>query len=159
ESGLISALMAERGLTGSRKILEGRFGYFETYQRSAYDREVLVGSLGTDWHLLQISIKPVYPCCKYTHGPMEAALDAMAKAGAAAADIERVDIKVTNREVYDLVCETRERKWHPETVVDCQFSLAFVVAYALVHGGMSLKALEPSGMHDPEVRALMQRIH
>lgn len=159
EGSLVSALLAERGLTGSREILEGRFGYFETYQRNTYNRDVLVDGLGTDWHLCQISIKPVYPCCKYTHGPLEAALDALAKSGAAPHDIERVDIKVTNREVYDLVCETRERKWSPETVVDCQFSLPFAVAYALVHGGMSLQALEPDGMHDPNVRALMQRVH
>lgn len=159
EGGVVSALMAERGLTGSRKVLEGRFGYYETYQRNAYNRETIVARLGEDWHLMEISIKPVYPCCKYTHGPIDAALEAMKKVGGSPDAIERIDIKVTNREVHDLVCETRERKWNPETVVDCQFSLPFTVAYSLVHDGMSLKALEPEARENRQVRELMQRIH
>ncbi len=159
EGGLISALMAERGLTGSRKILEGRFGYFETYQRGQYDPASLTDGLGQDWHLLNISIKPVYPCCKYTHGPIEAMVAAMRRAGCGPDGIERVDLRVTNREVYDLVCETRERKWNPTTVVDCQFSLAYTVAYAAIHGGMSMDAVQPAGMGDARVREFMQRIH
>jgi 2-methylcitrate dehydratase PrpD len=158
EGGLISALMAERGLTGSKDVLEGRFGYFETYQRAQYDPAVLTNGLGENWHLSNISIKPVYPCCKYTHGPIEAAVDGLAKANCHPDDITRITVKVTNREVYDLVCETRERKWNPRTVVDCQFSLAYTVAYALVHGGMSLDAVQPIGMNDARVRALMPRI-
>jgi 2-methylcitrate dehydratase PrpD len=101
----------------------------------------------------------VYPCCKYTHGPIDAALAGFAQAGNSLENLERVDIKVTNREVFDLVCEPKLRKWNPETVVDCQFSLPFTVAYALVHGGMSLKALEAGARNDDRVKQLMKRIH
>jgi len=159
EGGLIAALMAQRGLTGSHKILEGRFGYYETYHRYAYDRDVLIKQLGNEWHLEDISIKPVYPCCKYTHGPIEAALAAQRQAGISTRDIDRIDITVTNKEVYDLVCAPRERKWNPETIVDAQFSLPYTVCYALTHAEMSLAALQPNAIHDPYVRKLMERVH
>lgn len=158
EGGVIAALMAERGITGSSKVLEGKFGYFPTYQRGVYEPKDLTVDLGTLWRSLEISIKPVYPCCKFTHGPMEAMLDAMARADISHEEIERVVIDVTNREVYDLICEIKERKWNPITVVDCQFSLPYTVAYVAVNGMMSLEAFQPEGMADARVRAFMARI-
>lgn len=157
EGGLLSALMAEKGLTGSSEVLEGRFGYYDIAHQGTYERHDLVEGLGTDiWRLLETSIKPVYPCCKYTHGPIEAAIQAVqAMEGEA---IDRVVLKVTNREVHDLVCQTREKKWNPQTLSECQFSLPFVVAHALAHRYVGMESFQPAGMRDPAVRALLPRI-
>src|SRR3546814_685117 len=77
EGGVLSALMAEQGLTGSTDILDGRFGYYDLAHRGNYERSDLVEGLGnTHWRSLEPSIKPPYPCCKYTHGPIEAAISA-----------------------------------------------------------------------------------
>jgi len=157
EGGVLSALMAERNLTGSAEILEGRFGYYDISHKGMYDRSDLVDGLGGDtWHMLEPSIKPAYPCCKYTHGPIEAAIQAAHAFGAST--IEKVIVRVTNREVHDLVCETRHTKWNPKTLSECQFSLPFAVAHAIVNKRVDLDTFSPLGMEDPKVRALLPRI-
>ncbi len=159
EGGLLSALMAERGLTGSSEVFEGRFGYFPVYHRGKYERAALVDGLGRDrWLMLEPSIKPSYPCCKYTHGPIEAASQVMRELDGQPEDIERVRVRVTNREVHDLVCLSRERKWNPTSLTDAQFSLPYTVAHALVHRKVGFDTFKPAGLTDPRVRALLPRI-
>lgn len=159
EGGLLSALMAEAGLTGSSEVFEGRFGYYDVYHRGQYDRSTLVEGLGTSrWRLLEPSIKPAYPCCKYTHGPIEAAVAAVTELDVRAEDIERIVVKVTNREVHDLVCETHDRKWNPQSLTESQFSLPFTVAHAATHRKVDLATFQPEGLSDPVVRRLVARV-
>ncbi len=156
EGGLVSALMAERGITGSSEVLEGRFGYYPVYHRGQYERAALLDGLGAErWMMLETTIKQLYPCCKFTHGPIEAAFEAMRVLGAHPDDIQAVRVQVNSREAEDLVCLPRERKWNPQSSTDAQFSLPFTVAYALVHGEVGPHAFSPQGLHDPLVRKLM----
>ena len=159
EGGLVSALMAECGVTGSTEIFEGKFGYYPVYHRGKYDRAALLDGLGgARWLALEPSIKPPYPCCKFTHGPIEATVAAVSGLGVAPEDIARIMVKVTNREVHDLVCLSRERKWNPQSLTDAQFSLPFVVAYAAAHGRVDLDTFQPAGLCDMTARALMGRV-
>lgn len=158
EGGLLSALMAEKGITGSSEILEGRFGYYPVYHRGKYDRNELVDGLGKKWLVMDVSIKPAYPCCKYTHGPIEASAAAAKELGVPPEEIEKIIVRVTNREVYDLVCTTKERKWNPQSLTDAQFSLPFTVAYAAVHGGVTPDTFQPAGRADAAARALLPRV-
>ncbi len=158
EGGLLSALMAERGVTGSTEILEGKFGYFPVYHRGKYDRNALIDGLGRTWLLMEVSIKPPYPCCKYTHGPIEATVEAMKDLGIGADGIEKITVRVTNREVHDLVCLSRERKWDPQSLTDAQFSLPFTVAYAAANGGVGVETFQPSGLANVGARALLPKV-
>jgi len=158
EGGLSSALMAERGVTGSTEILEGKFGYYPVYHRGKYDRAALLDGLGRRWLMMDVSIKPPYPCCKYTHGPIEATVAAMKALQIGAEDVEAITLKVTNREVHDLVCMSKERKWNPRSLTDAQFSLPFTVAHAAVHGRVGLESFQPEGLADAGVRALLPKV-
>jgi 2-methylcitrate dehydratase PrpD len=159
EGGVLSALMAAHGLTGSAEILEGRFGYYAVYHRGKYDRSALVDGLGRDrWLMLEPSIKPPYPCCKYTHGPIEATVEAVRFLDVAPDDIESIKVRVTNREVHDLVCQSRERKWNPQSLTDAQFSLPFTVAYAAANRRVGLDTFQPAGLADEGARALLPRV-
>ena len=157
ESGIVSALMAEKGLTGSTEILEGKFGYFHVHHHGRYERADIVDSLGTRWELLQTSIKPASPCCKYTHAPIAAAIEARQTVGDTDS-VEKLCIRVTNREVHDLVCLPRERKWNPDTLTAAQFSLPFTVAHAFIYGRVDLASFQSEGRTDPAVKAFMRRI-
>lgn len=158
EGGLASALMAERGVTGSSEILEGKFGYYPVYHRGKYDRDALLDGLGRRWLMMDVSIKPPYPCCKYTHGPIEATTAAMKELGIGADEIDHIEVSVTSREVHDLVCLSRERKWNPQSLTDAQFSLPFTVAYAAANGGVGLETFQPDGLANAGARALLPRI-
>ncbi|MEQ9328908.1 MAG: MmgE/PrpD family protein [Rhodospirillales bacterium] len=156
--GVSSAMMAKAGITAAGDVLEGKFGYFNVFQRGEYDPAPLTRDLGTYWEQANISIKPLYPCCKYTHGPIEATVEAVRKSGVTWGEIQKLAVTVTNKEVYDLVCLSRERKWHPTTVVDAQFSLPFTMAFAAINGNVDLSLLAPEARKDADVLALTQRV-
>lgn len=158
EGGVIAALMAERGLTGSVDVLEGRFGYYQVFHRGRYEPQDLTRALGAQWFMNEVSIKPLYPCCKFIHGPIDAVLQAVEETDVGADAIERMRVVVTNKEVYDLVCTTRERKWNPASITDAQFSLPYMLAWAVVHRGIGFESVSASSLQDPAVRALMPRI-
>jgi 2-methylcitrate dehydratase PrpD len=67
-------------------------------------------------------------------------------------------VRVTNREVFDLVCQTRERKWYPQCLTDAQFSLPFALAHAAVNGNVDLETFQPAGLANQEARAFLPRI-
>jgi 2-methylcitrate dehydratase PrpD len=158
EGGVVGALMAERGLTGSLDVLEGRFGYYATYHRGQYARGDIVDGLGERWRLEEVSVKPVYPCCKFIHGPIDAMREVLVRNALPAGDIARARFTITNKEVYDVVCAPAERKWDPRSVTDAQFSLPFMTAWAAVHGDIGFAPLDPASLADGRVRALMPRI-
>lgn len=155
EGGVIAALMAERGLSGSVGVLEGRFGYYQVFHRGKYEPQDLRRDLGRQWLLNEVSIKPLYPCCKFNHGPIDALLAAIDSAAIRTADIARIRVTVTNREVYDLVCAPRERKWNPASIADAQFSLPFMLAWAAVHRGIGFEAVAAGSLEDAAVQALL----
>ncbi len=158
EGGMRAALMAERGLSGSAAVLEGRFGYYNVYHHGRYDRRAILEEIGTRWLLEEISVKPLYPCCKYTHAPIDAAIAAAAELGVSPDEIAGVRILVTNKEVYNLVCCARERKWNPDSLTDAQFSLPFTVASAIARGHIDLETFSQGGLWDGPTRALLPRI-
>ena len=158
EGGIMSALMAERNISGSRAILEGRFGYYPVFQRGQYEPNDLTGQLRERWLCNDVSVKPLYPCCKFIHGPIDALLSAMRTSGIGASGIEGVHVTLTNPDIYDLICGSRERKWNPATITDAQFSLPYILAWAAIHDGVDFSALSSRGLSDPGVKAMMSRI-
>ena len=59
--GVMSALLAEKGFTSSKKIIEGELGILEVMTEKP-DQEKALDALGAKYYLSEISIKP-YPTC------------------------------------------------------------------------------------------------
>ncbi len=74
KAGITSALMAERGITGAKNILEGKYGLFNQYHAGDYSREILTGGLGKWFEGANIGDKP-YPCCGFGHAFIDAILN------------------------------------------------------------------------------------
>jgi 2-methylcitrate dehydratase PrpD len=155
-AGIVSALLAMRGVTGSREVLEGRFGYYPVYHRGEYDRGALLDDLGERYEIVNTSIKS-YPCCKWTHQAIEAALGVIREDGVEPEAVEAVNVRLS-RQAYNLVCEPIELKRRPRSVVDAQFSVPFTVAAAIVRGGVSLETFTEEGIRDPEILEMAQRV-
>jgi len=158
EGGLLSALMAERGITGADDVFEGRYGYFRLHHRGRYDPDELTRELGERYLLDSVSIKPLYPCCRFAHGPIEATILAVSDGQVDVDAIEQIRVAVTNNEVLHLICEPLERKMDPRSPADAQFSLPYLVAWAATHRRVDFEALEPASLRDPAVRALMAKV-
>ncbi|MFX1555570.1 MAG: MmgE/PrpD family protein, partial [Promethearchaeota archaeon] len=65
-AGVLSAFLAQSGITGARDFLEGQYGFFNLYEGGDYDPEKLLDGLGTRFEGTKLSIKP-YPSCRMTH--------------------------------------------------------------------------------------------
>ena len=156
-SGVIAALLADKGYTGPYKVFEGRFGLFPSFfPEDTYDLNALCDGLGTRWETLSISLKP-YPSCYFIHSYLDCAKYIKEENGLKIDDIEEIDCYVNSR-TSSITCEPYEDKIHPATVYGAQFSLPFSVALILVKGDYSLPILGSDILHDENILQLASKV-
>lgn len=106
--------LAEAGVAGADKCLEGRFGVFHAYSTREPDVDSLLKDLKKEWHFLGTALKP-FAACRMTHGAIQLA-------GELASSIRRdgVDsITVTIRDgCFNIVGVPPPNKVHPQNIVD-----------------------------------------
>ena len=110
-----------------RDIFEGQYGLFPVYLMGEYDREKIVGELAERFEGERLSIK-LYPCCRFTHPAVNAALSIAQKNAIAPDDIKEVIVHVT-QSAYDMVGKPFEIRESPQ--VDAQFSIPYTVSVAI----------------------------
>jgi len=59
--GVISAMLAEKGFTSSKDIIEGKLGFFEVFTDDP-DTDAVLKGLGSKYYISDLSVKP-YPTC------------------------------------------------------------------------------------------------
>jgi 2-methylcitrate dehydratase PrpD len=150
EAGLLAALAAREGVTGSLDVLEGDAG-FGRAMSDGPDWDKATATLGTDFHITRMTFKN-HACCGHTFAAIDGALELQRTLGVKAADIARVHVGI-----YRPALEVAGYE-HPATPAEARFSLKYVVATALTHGSVRLAAFEPARRGDPATRALMSRI-
>ncbi len=149
-AGILAARLAREGFTGPATIFEGDGGFFRAFTHGqTIDPEAMTRGLGSDFRALGTAVKP-YPCCRFEHGAIDAALDAVA-AGIAAADVERVAIRIYRTNVLTYHHE-------PRNAVDAQFNVPYAVALAFVRGAVRLADFTEAAIKAPDVLAFARRI-
>jgi 2-methylcitrate dehydratase PrpD len=154
--GITAALMAERGITGARNVLEGEYGMFRQYHGSDYDRDILLADLGKRFEGMNIGFKP-YPCCGFTHPFIDAALALKSRH-----DINNFEqlrsITAYGGETAYEVCVPAEVKCAPRNTVDAQFSVPWVVATALVKGRVTPEDFTVDAINNEDVRRVARKV-
>jgi 2-methylcitrate dehydratase PrpD len=158
KAGIVSALLAQKGITGAENFFEGKFGYFNIYHGGKFDREILLRDLGEHFEGIHVSQKPLYSCCKFTHASIEAARALVSENKIRPDQIAQVKALVTSQEVFNLVCDPMDVKQRPRTLVDAQFSLPYTIALALVKGKVALNDFTNEAIQDNEVLKVAQRV-
>lgn len=136
-SGVLSAQMAMRGIRGPQSTFEGLDGFFRVYLDNRYDPDVLREGLGDRFEFLNLSYKP-YPCCRFNHGAIEAALNLRPTIQKSPAQIQSIRVGM-NQQAYQAVCTPIEIRRSPRTIVQAQFSIPYTVAAALIDGVVGLR--------------------
>jgi len=155
QNGIQAALLAAEGFTGPLRILEGRDGFLHGYSRKPIP-ELLTGDLGKSFEILRTAVKP-HACCRYMQGPIDAVLGIMREHNLQADQIRRIEVAVLEAG-WGLVAEPRAKKYHPESVVDAQFSMPFGVAVAAIDGAAGLDQFTVEKTRSPKVRELMNKV-
>jgi 2-methylcitrate dehydratase PrpD len=152
KTALLSVALTRIGIRGARDTFEGADGLFRSYLRGRYSADALREGLGRRYEFLSLSYKP-YPCCRFNHTAIDAALDLRQRLGGDLSGIQRMVARV-NRQSYEAVCTPAEMRKRPETIVQAQFSLPYTVACALARGDVGLSDFTDSGLRRPEVQRL-----
>ena len=150
EAGMLAALAAREGVTGSLDVIEGEAG-FGRAMSDGPDWDKATATLGREFHITRMTFKN-HACCGHTFAAIDGALELQRRLGVKAEDIARVAVGT-----YRPALEVAGYE-NPTTPAEARFSLKYVVATALTHGSVRLAAFEPARRDDPATRALMAKI-
>lgn len=152
-SAVLGAFLANDGLTGPRRPLEGDAGLFNVFERGEVEAQCLTSKLGQQWELLNYSIKP-YPSCRCNHSIIDLAIDIHDR-GIAHQDIKTVDVFVSR---LNLQAIGGPYKPNGTSVVHAQFNAAFSFARALLDGHFDLRSFGAEKLTEPVLIQLAARV-
>jgi 2-methylcitrate dehydratase PrpD len=154
-SGIHAALLAREGFVGPTTIIEGKGGFLKAYTAQADPRKITDG-LGDDFQILQTAVKP-HSCCRYTQAPIDATLQLVNQHNLQPGDVENITIGMLETGI-PVICEPAERKRHPASIVDAQFSLPFGIAVALVKRRAGLDEFSLPVLTEPLIQEMMAKV-
>ena len=149
-NGLLAALLAREGFTGSTAMLDAPHGLPATFL-GVTDMRAAVEDLGKRWEILENSTKP-YAACHLTHATIDAARAIRSREAPAPEAVEAVACRV-NPLVLDVAAKTS-----PRTGLEAKFSVAYCAAMGLVHGEVGEEAFGEQRLRDPAVARVMARV-
>jgi 2-methylcitrate dehydratase PrpD len=153
--GVLSSLMAQKGIAASKNSLEGQFGLYNLYFGGNYDTGPLNDNLGKTFEISNLSFKP-YACCRLNHIPLDATLSLIEEHDIRHQDVTSVTVSV-NEDAFHLLCSPIDKKRNPLTLVEAQYSLPFNMALAIIKKRHTAKDLWNS-MNDPDIFEMANRI-
>ena len=155
KSGLTAALLAREGFSGPKTIIEGKFGFLKGYSDDPHPEKLF-----TDWEnpykIMKTSIKP-YACCRYKQGPIDCILQIMQSHQLKPSDVKQIRVGVLSAG-FSLVADPIEKKRHPQTIVDAQFSMPFGAVLAVLFKKAGLDQYTMQNIHSRELLDLMVRV-
>jgi 2-methylcitrate dehydratase PrpD len=152
KSGIEAALLAKQGLKGAP--LEGDpkigKGFCQIVSDEPPKFEKAVEGLGEKYTIEEVYIKP-YASGRINHGPIDIAIDLKKKYGLKAEEIEGILIKTYEHAVRSTGSITSDTN---SPVLQCQLSMSYAVAAALMDGEMGLRQLTQEKTKNPKIHAL-----
>ncbi len=148
--GLLSALLAQRGLTSVENILEGKKCFWDMFSKD-WDAKRALEDLGSKWNILGNRYK-FHASCYQTHPSIEAAL-VLKKAHA----IDPKRIQEIEIHVLPPVLEMAGKE-KPVTALEGKFSIPYSVANALLTEDTGITAFTDEKVNDPDIIALRDKI-
>jgi len=154
-AGIMSALMAEKGITGPKNSLEERGGVLQVYYQGNYDAKALTADLGKRFEGANVAIKP-YPCCRGVHFHIDAALALLNKHNIKAEDVQEITIYAPER--HGFLCLPQEAKIYPRNIVDSQFSIPWGVAVAVARGRATIEDFTEEAIKSRDILEVCSKI-
>lgn len=149
-SGIVAALLAQRGFTAGPRTLDGKYGFVNVLGENP-DAAAITRDLGKDWEAAKVAFKP-YPCGIVLHPVIDALLELRGRHGLKAQDIERVTVRA-----HSLLRERTDRM-RPRHGREAQVSLQHAVAMCFVHGAAGLRQFTDALAADPAAQAFGTRV-
>lgn len=150
QTGLESALLAQKGFTGPTTVLEGERGFLNVYSPTP-NPCILVHGLGTEWVLFGVSCKS-YACHLSFHPVIDRVVRFKEKSRLEADLIEEISV-TTNPTVV-----RKHGQKSPTTVLGAQYSLPFSLAIAFLRDITDPAVFSELTVADEEIRNLTDSV-
>ncbi len=152
-AGVLSALLAKEGYTGTIQIFEGKEGMYQVLGGN-FETEVLFNGLGSDWRVPQIAFK-AFPTEYLTQSPVTAALKLIKEENITWDQIEEVRVYTIHRAVDILADPT---KYHPREKETADHSMPYCVGAAIMDRMVTPLQFLPGRIADQTLIDFIQRI-
>lgn len=153
QSGVLAALMAQKGFTGTEAIFEGKEGLKDVYGPD-WDDSVLTKGLGESYRIMQCSMK-AFPTEALTHTHLSAAIKIVKDHDISWNDIEEVTITTIAR-ACDILFDPH--KYRPESRETADHSLPYCIARALIDKQITTASFSDENLKDPRLWEVIDRI-
>lgn len=145
-AGVKAAMLAESGFRGNRTVFDGEKGFWRMAASDSFDESLLRSMPGEGRLVDAVAFKP-YSSCRWSH----ATLDCLA-------DLDRPSEGTVDSVRVETFHEAATLDDYPESVVDAQFSIPYVVAVHLLGVPTGYEWLQPERVRSREARELAERV-
>ena len=152
-AGVTSALLAKKGYTGPKTILEGTRGFFHAYCLDYRLEELFTTGA---FEIERVSFKP-HACCRFNQAGIDAVLEIVQKHDIHWKEIRSILIELSETP-YNIVGQPSEIKFNPQSAVDGQFSAPYSVAIACIEKKAFLEEYTNESVKRPDVLECMDKI-
>jgi 2-methylcitrate dehydratase len=153
QSGVVAALLAEKGYTGPEHVLDGKEGLTDVFGPE-WKLDVLSEGLGQSWRITQCGMK-AFPTEALTHTPISAVLDLVKTNDLHPEQVEKIQIRSLAR-AADILSDPS--KYDPHTKETADHSLPYVIAAALVERQITPVQFTMEKILDPKIREQLRKV-
>ena len=150
-AGVLSAILAKKGVEGPSAIIEGVKGFANTMSDEC-NYDVMLNDINKTFHIDNCYIK-LYPSCRHTHSPVDAVFDMVNEYEFNYIDIIEIIIRT-----FPTAISFAGEIFKPKSPAEAKFSIPYCVCAALVKGKLGLKELEIDCLNDPIILSLIDKV-
>jgi 2-methylcitrate dehydratase len=153
QSGVLAALMAQKGYTGTNEVFEGKEGLMDVFGPD-WDIDKMTGGLGKSYRIMQCSMK-AFPTEALTHTHITATLKAIINNDIRHDEIESVTVTTIAR-ACDILFDPH--KYRPESRETADHSLPYCIAAAIVDRQITTDTFSDEKLEDPRIWKVIDKI-
>src|SRR5271167_3735311 len=153
QSGMLAALMAEKGYTGPEHVVDGKEGLTHVFGPE-WKLNILTDGLGNSWRITQCGMK-AFPTEALTHTPISAVLDIVKSNDLKPDQVTKIQIRSLAR-AADILSDPS--KYDPRSKETADHSLPYVIAAALAERQVTPVQFTMEKIMDPTIRAQLQKV-
>ena len=150
-NGVLAALLAQKGFTSSRAILESEKGFCRATAKEC-DLKKIIEDLGKRFEIVN-NIFKIHASCGHTHGAIDAILLLIKKYNIKPEDVDRIVVGT-----YPIAVDVVGRNYEPKTAYEAKFSLPYCLAAAIIFGKVGLTEFSDEKLSNDMIKKLSKKV-
>ncbi|MEW6672556.1 MAG: MmgE/PrpD family protein [Thermodesulfobacteriota bacterium] len=153
-SGILSACLAKKGLTGPVNFLEGKFGLFKLFFGDKCAPEAMVDQLGSRFEINSLGSKP-YPCCRLSHTAVDAVLELLAEDTFSLDEVQTIDVYGSS--AMNTMCG-KPYAISATSQIDAQFSLQYLLILTILKKRIRIDDFSGEAVRDSRIIGQVDKV-